>query len=251
MHDFPTRFTFIQRPEVIVPLEYGNRWLEDPAALRAAVLAHGMVVTRGWRGGEADFVELGRTLGQLERASPRDSQHGGQLFRVASFGTENVNVGRYWHCDGFAHSSAPALLTVYHVAKGVKASSGTAFVDGIAALARLSPQLRDILARHWWVHTSGSHHPFVLLHPAYQESALSVNLGKVAAIEGVGEQDLRVTVASLTDALDREPSYTHAWEQGDVLLVDNRRMLHHAPNVVTGKRLLWRVSVVKFFDEER
>lgn len=236
--------------EVTLHLEHGKVSQEDSLSLRAAALAHGMVVVRGWHGDEGDFVEFGRTFGQLERASPRDSRHGGQLFRVASSGTENVNVGRYWHSDGFAHTSAPALLTVYHVAKGAKTSNGTAFVDGFVALARLSPELRHVVASHWWVHTSGSRHPFVLPHHVHRELALSLNLGKISAIEGMVEHDLRLTLASLTDELDRAPRYTHAWEQGDLLLVDNRRMLHHAPVVVMGERLLWRVSVVKFLDAE-
>lgn len=230
------------------PLERDLSSLNDPPGFFADVLAEGIVLVRGWRGEEDEFIALSRRFGALERATPRDPRHGGQLFRVNSRPDDDTAVGRYWHADGFAGTTAPALVTIYHVARGASATSGTAFVDGFAAWAGLPPALRRTLRRRNWVHRSGAAHAFALQHQVHRHCALSVNLGKVAAISGMSEPEIRQTVLTLGRILDNAPRYIHAWSPGDILFVDNRRYLHRAPDLVDTERLLWRASVVTQFD---
>lgn len=228
------------------PLDNPLIALDGPSALRAAMLNAGIVVVRGWFGAEEDFVELGRRFGVLERASPRDVLHEGQLFKVSTCPGDPVGVGRYWHADGFVNTTAPALMTIYHVAKGASPVTGTTFIDGCAAWSNLSESLRSRIGDRWWVHASGSRHRFVVNHHMYQLPVILVNLGKISTIEGMNENEMRQTVSNLSEELDREPRYIHRWNPGDILLVDNRRMLHRGPKVIDEERILWRTSVVKY-----
>lgn len=210
-------------------------------------MATGIVLIRNWFGSEDAFVTFGRRFGELERASPRDLMHEGQLFRVLGRSTDRV--GRYWHADGFAKTAAPARLTLYHVARGASAASGTAFIDGWSAWRDLPPLLRHRLCDRAWMHESGSMHPFIAEHPVYRCPMLSVNLGRMSAITDMDVDEMRQTIAELAAELDQMPRYVHVWEPGQILLVDNRRMLHRGPDQVDLERILWRASVTTLLEE--
>ena len=216
----------------------------DLRALYVHLLEHSLLVVEDWAGNEADFVKIGQAFGVLERPSQATDQHGGALFRVTSTGTDNVGVGRYWHSDGFAHTLAPALITLYHVAVGVKASAGTAFVDGCMAWNSLDRKWQEQLEGRYWTHISGSRHLIVRTHHALGVPVLSINLGKVSTIDGMDSSRIKSTIEYLGDILDRSSGYLHEWEKGDLLIVDNRRLLHRAPLNIVGERVLWRVSVI-------
>ncbi len=228
------------------PLETHSTIFDSPLVLRAMIMNAGVVKVRGWFGTEEEFVELGCRLGALERASPKDSRHLGRLFRVKSRPGDSVGVGRYWHADGFAGTSAPALITIYHVVKGTSSVSNTSFVDGYAAWSNLNNPLRALICDRWWAHASGSRHRFVVDHHKHQCPTISVNLGKISSIQGMNGVAVKRTVSRIATALDLEPRYVHRWTPGDVLLVDNRRMLHRGPDKVDRERILWRTSVIKY-----
>lgn len=232
------------------PLSVNSSALNQLPVLLADVLTRGVVVARGWKGSQADFVELGRSFGVLERPSSHYIDRPPELFVVASNGdSSDANVGCYWHSDGFAHTSAPALLTIYHVAKGASPSAGTAFVDGHETWCGLGALAQKQLEGRHWMHVSRARHPFVLPHHWSGLPVLSVNLGRMVAIDEMDEDCRRKTIAWLSNALGRMPCYMHQWQEGDVVIADNRRLLHHAPKLVIGERVLWRVSVVSFSDE--
>lgn len=226
------------------PLETTVAALDDLPDLITAVLWAGMALVRGWRSDEGAFVALSRRAGPLERASPRDVQHEGQLFRVKSRPGDASTVGGYWHADGFAGPRLPPVLTIYHVAEGASPRSGTSFVDGFLAWRHLPDRLRTKLRGRQWKHLSGVLHPFALKHPVHGQTALSVNLGKIVAVTGSSEDETRHIVTELERLLDVLPRYVHPWREGDILFVDNRRLLHRAPARVEADRLLWRTSVV-------
>ena len=228
----------------LAPVEEKKSALEQADRFFDAVIAAGMVLVRDWQGSEEDFVALGRRFGTLEKASPRDTRHGGQLFRVKSRPEDKTAIGRYWHADGFAGTAVPAMMTIYHVVQGASPESGTAYIDGCEAWTRITPILRELLSERSWMHQSGSTHPFVLAHRLFGWPALSVNLGKVAAIPGMDQAETDKTLLELDRELSTVPRYVHGWLPGDILFVDNRRMLHRAPDRVWSERLLWRTSVI-------
>lgn len=56
-----------------------------------------------------------------------------------------------------------------------------------------------------------------------------------------------VTVESVNDLVNKllretQPTYSHAWEEGDILIVDNKRMLH-AREEFSGQRILRRILI--------
>ena len=232
--------------EISQPLTRPLTALDYPSDLLDAIISEGIVLVRGWTGAEGDFVELGRRFGVLERATPRDWRHNGTLFRVSGGSGELNEVGTYWHADGFAKTTAPALITIYHVAKGASPTIGTAFIDGCFSWSKLPEFLRERVRNRWWIHPSGSRHRFVVKHYVHETPVLLVNTGKICAIDGMNEIEMRETVTDLECALDRMSCYIHPWNYGDILLVDNRRMLHRGPKKVDQERILWRTSVVKY-----
>lgn len=226
------------------PREIDFAHAPDASTLLPALGTHGMVVLRGWTGTEGDLVALGRAFGELERPSATKGGSIPELFIVSAAADGGAaRTGCYWHADGFAHASAPALLTLYHVAQGAASSDGTAFVDGHAAWQSLSDALRRRLDGRWWTHASGSRHPFVRRHHLYDVPVLSVNLGRMIGVDGVDNAELVAIVAAVRSDLDQLRAYVHAWRNEDLLIVDNHRFLHHAPRAISGDRILWRVSV--------
>lgn len=215
----------------------------EPKKMSQAVLTDGIVKIENWKGSENDFVEIGRMLGPLEKANRKDPKHRGELFRV-DLESGTLGVGGYWHADGFAKTTSPAKFTIYHVAAGASSETPTYFVDAELAASELQENLLKKIKNTKWTHSSGSQHPFLLTNHRRRTTVLSVNLGKMTSVEGLTEFEMINLVALLSDYLDRQPVYTHFWKPGDLLIVDNHRILHKSSGKKDPNRELWRVSVL-------
>ena len=72
-------------------------------------------------------------------------------------------------------------------------------------------------------------HPLVPVHPANGRRYLYVNQSRVQSIEGMDDADMKVLVRELVaHATQAKYQYRHAWRYGDLVLWDNRSVLHKA-----------------------
>lgn len=151
---------------------------------------------------------------------------------------------RAWHTDHTNHARPPKITALYAVALP-KSGGDTGFANMQSAYAALPEAMRKELARlrtvnkiedHGYVSAADKQkygvmqtHPLVRTHPDSGKRALYFHPGKTDRIEGMEHEE---SLAFLDELLKRvirpEITYRHKWQIGDLLLCDNRAVLHIA-----------------------
>ena len=89
-------------------------------------------------------------------------------------------------------------------------------------------------------------HPLVRAHPVTGREGYYIGFGDVREVAGLPREDGLALIKRLADEATRpERVYRHRWRPGDVVVWDNRGVLHAAtPYDKEGDhRLVWRISV--------
>jgi taurine dioxygenase len=88
--------------------------------------------------------------------------------------------------------------------------------------------------------------PVVTRHPLSGRKGLYLNTGRMEGIEGMDRDEADALIASLMErATDPRYEYRHKWQPGDVVIWDNRTVMHKANGDVPPdqRRFLYRVMV--------
>lgn len=142
----------------------------------------------------------------------------------------------YWHSDASSWTEPPSA-TVLCARKLPDAGGDTAFANQHLAFESLSKGMQKMLLGLRAVHHKEYEghnrkyavHPVVRRHPVTGRSALFVNKSFVTHFEGVTKEESAPILEFLYGHMTRaEFCYRHRWEEGDVLVWDNRSVLHRA-----------------------
>ncbi len=166
----------------------------------------------------------------------------------------NMDVAKlnyFWHTDKSYHV-IPSFVTILHALEVPPAGGDTQYSNARLAYEALSTQMKARIEKlrvvHDWTASrinSGTSpateeqkrtrppvtHPLVRTHP--ETGRKSLYLGVHAShIEGMPNADSAALIAELTDHIGQDQFvYTHRWRKGDVVMWDNRCLLHRAlPN---------------------
>ena len=172
-----------------------------------------------------------------------------------------------YHTD---HSNAPEppKATVLFARSLPETGGDTQFVNMYSAYADLPDEIKlkiaDLKAVHVYqsrhsvrklmVLTEGDNknvpnsvvHPLVRTHPETGRKALYINPIRIEAIEGLSEPEaLALLDELLVHATQEKYQYCHKWRLGDLVMWDNRRLLHKANGDydMTQLRYLYRVML--------
>ncbi|MEM8971365.1 MAG: TauD/TfdA family dioxygenase [Pseudomonadota bacterium] len=160
-----------------------------------------------------------------------------------------------WHSDK-SFRPAPSMATILHAVTLPPDGGDTCFADMQAGFEALPEDEKDDLAEmtvvHSWEHSRDNvgktftkaeledapdmTHPLVRVHPDTGERALF--LGMHAAFLGeMSKEDSLAKIEQLEEHCTQSRFvYRHNWQQGDVLMWDNRCLLHRAdPNFDAAK----------------
>ena len=151
-----------------------------------------------------------------------------------------------WHTDS-SFKKTPALASVLSARVLPGGGGDTEFTSTRRAWERLPAELqqklKDAVATHSYANSRDQIHPDLATeierralppvrwrlnwrNPANDRRALYV-ASHAYAIDGMDDRDARQLLAQLLDeATRREYVYAHQWRQGDVVMWDNRAMLH-------------------------
>lgn len=172
----------------------------------------------------------------------------------------------FWHTDKSYHA-IPSLLTMLHAVEIPPQGGQTQFANLRLGYAALDDATKDRIAKLRAVHSwEGSRinsasppateaqkaerppveHPLVRVHPDTGEPVLY--LGNHAhAVAGMAEAEGRALLAALlAHAAAEKFVYSHQWRQGDLVLWDNRCLVHRArvhENMGQERRVLHRTVV--------
>lgn len=224
--------------------------------LRTALATHGVVVIPGQEVDDEAFLRFVRRFGETVFTVGETPVPGRPELNVVT------NVGRTrpprsnFHTDTSYISNPPAYTALRAVSVPQRGGQ-TLFTNQYAAYETLPRHVRAFLGGREITHVvtgvtpdgrqeSSATHPIFMVHPVSGRTALYLSTPeRCAEVSGLSPQDAAATVAYLFEHSTREDNvHRHAWSPGDVVMWDNRCVLHKADHHgVVGDRVLHRGMV--------
>ncbi|HJU19796.1 MAG TPA: TauD/TfdA family dioxygenase [Stellaceae bacterium] len=214
-------------------------------AIRAALLRHHVVVFPGQSLSREQQFRFAASLGEVEPPRPRGAEvkRHGVAHVISNLDEDGNPVARsspsandHWHTDKPYHPIPPALTTLYAVELPPQGGD-TEFANTAHAYAALPEPTRRRIAPLRVVFRAQfatgpqqptAVHPLLRTHPETGHKALYLG-NHAAGILGLPEADGRALLSALLEqATQRRFVYTHRWSVGDLVMWDNRCLLHRA-----------------------
>ncbi|MDP9104822.1 MAG: TauD/TfdA family dioxygenase [Candidatus Eremiobacteraeota bacterium] len=246
----------------------------DWAAIRAAWIDGGVLLMRDQRLTEEEHLAFARRFGRVKRYNTAGNEHARhpEILVFSNLVDGRCSgapmSGQYWHTDGHFLPEPPSASILYAL-EVPPAGGDTWFANMIKAYDALSAEAkrsiagrRAIISRSRAnIHTSPDRgplsdeeraawpdvtHPMARTHPISGRKALYVGAGVPWAIEGMSEEDGASLMGTLQEfAIRPEFTWRHVWRVGDVLVWDNRSVIHKATSydAVAYPRHLHRVTI--------
>jgi alpha-ketoglutarate-dependent taurine dioxygenase len=256
----------------------------DVEAIKKTVYEKKIVVLKGQHLTPSEFVALGRRLGEPEAYYEPMYHHPEEkeIFVSSNVGNgdEQVGVpktGKFWHAD-YEFMPRPFALTLIYPQQVPKKNRGTYFIDMGAAYKRLPDTLKKALRGTGALHsprryfkirpedvyrplgevldeveerTPPTRHPTAFTHPKTGETVLYVSEGLTYAIEDARSeqidgllQELLEASGQLDQTFEHENIHLQTFEEGDLLIWDNRSLVHRAQHTTTPEPAVsFRVTV--------
>jgi taurine dioxygenase len=229
--------------------------------LRDLLHDRGVVVVRGQHLSEEEQIGFARRFGELqqifikEALSPRHPE----LFFVSNVVQDgkplgSSDAGKFWHTDG-AYLPNPHSVSMLYALEVPRGADGVPLGDtlfaGMSPAYDALPQalrarlegLRGVQSlHHRYAIKDGKteesertgkflpvSHPLVIRHPVTSRPCLYLSEGYTTHIEGLPAEESAVLIDQLCrHVTDPAFVYRHRWQEGDMLLWDNRSTLHRA-----------------------
>ncbi|MBU3702457.1 MAG: taurine dioxygenase [Acidimicrobiia bacterium] len=214
-------------------------------------------------------MALGRRLGEIE-VHAFFPNLGPGYEQVSVLDSEEGTVASTWHTDE-SFLPHPPLGTLTWAKVMPPFGGDTLFASTTAAYDALSPRMKTYLEGLTAVHDLSRttelrlrfggttpqaygaalaegrrfEHPVVRTHPETGEKGLFVDPTYTRHIVGLPPDEADAVLAFLhAHMLKEQFTWRHQWRAGDLLMWDNRSTMHRVLNDFTGRRLMYRVSVV-------
>ena len=150
-----------------------------------------------------------------------------------------------WHTDHTNRARPPKITALYAINLPRSGGGDTSFANMHMAYDALPNALKSDYAGmkthnkiedHSYVSAADKDrfgkvqiHPLIRTHPVTGKKAVYLHPGKTAKIDGMSEAESHVFVTELMDRIIQPGViYRHKWQPGDLLIWDNRALLHIA-----------------------
>lgn len=249
-------------------------------ALQTALLQYGLLLFRGRTISPAQLVAIGRAFGELEILPEPDKRHPDhpEIFNLTNVRPDGDVVEfdepqavflrgtERWHTDS-SFREIPALCTILSAVEVPQRGGQTQFAEMRKALSLVPPEQRSEMASLRLVHSyewSRSmnpgrmnpmteeeqakfppvEHPWVRVHADGSESLYMG--GHASHIVGRDPAESRQWFAEIEAQLSvHDVVYEHQWQADDLLVWDNRTLLHRLLpyDIANEPRVMRRVTV--------
>ncbi len=229
---------------------------EDRAALNRAFVEHSVLVVRGQSLGPQQVLDAVKLFGdvfqqhntrfaipecpQIHYLSNQDSFPDGRRYIP----------GEGWHTD-HSNDTRPPKATVLHAVTLPSSGGDTQFANMAAAYAALpdttKKRIADLTAIHVYQSSHSARklmalpdaakervpnavlHPVVRSHPENGRKSIYINPIRIEGILGMDHKEaLPLLHELLVHATAEQFQYRHRWQPGDLVMWDNRCLLHKA-----------------------
>lgn len=231
---------------------------ETMTAIKQAWGNHLVLRFRGQRLSDDDLMRFSRQFGELDWApvaATNDAPEGREYIMVVSNVVENGQaigqLGAYealWHTD-MSYIAEPPMASALYSLEAPEFGGDTGFCNMYLALETLPVELRAAVEGKVCVHdasrnsagelrrgyadapdasqTVGARHPIVRTHPATGRKALFLGRRRNAYVPGLSLADSEALLDALWEhATKDELTWYQQWRVGDLILWDNRCVMH-------------------------
>ena len=248
------------------------------AEIRAALDVHGVLLFRGQDLDDPKQIAFSERFGRLEPTGKANPAVGTVFARQSNLDIETGAVippedrrmryqkGNYlWHTDS-SFKPVPSLCSLLSARIVPPEGGNTEFADTRAGYDALSPEIKakleGLVAEHSLVYSRGTVDPTSLTDemkaelPPVRQAMVRVNpvTGRKSVYVGAHASHVigwpieegRAFIKMLTEHTTQPQfCHSHAWRVGDIIIWDNRSMLHRATayDTVKYKRLMQRTTV--------
>jgi taurine dioxygenase len=243
---------------------------EQAQEIKELVYQHKLVVFRNQNLSKVEYIAFARMFGEPQIYMQKNYHHPDhpEIF-VSSNVPENgkkvgvAGTGRYWHTDYQFHSQ-PLPMTMLYPQVLPNGKRETYYIDMEHVYDALPPDLRSYVDGKLAVHDAKWRykitpddidravidilaevekmvppltHPAVIQHPITGRKILYISSGFTAGIAGLGYEDNQQVIKELFAFIEKpEHVYVHPWRYGDILLWDNRSLIHKASDTAKGEQ---------------
>lgn len=243
-------------------VDFGAITGEQARDILAAVHHHALVRLQGQTMTVHQYVELGEKLGTImpypdERY--RHPEHPG-VFVSSNVKGRTMGMARsgyFWHTD-LSFKPKPQPLTMLYPQRLPPVKRETLFINMANVYDALPAALRSIVDGRTAKHDPAMRykvgqadvdanldvgeilergrrmfpaptHPLVITHPATRRRILYMNSGFTTSIDGLPGDESQAALQELFAFIERpEHVQPHSWELGDIIVWDNRMLIHKA-----------------------
>jgi taurine dioxygenase len=246
------------------------------AAVRRAALDHLVILIRDQVLSDPELIDFGRRLGTLDLAPL--AKTGSEKARahpeiiVVSNVVENgqaIGVLRdaevVWHSDN-SYREQPLSFSALYALEVPQRGGDTAFANMYLALETLAPEMRARIEARTLKHdltynsagdlregfrpvsdvrdAPGPSHPIVRTHAETGYDALYLGRRPNAYVNGLALDESEALLDKLwSHATQAAHTWRHAWRAGDILIWDNRCVMHHREPFDAGaRRVMHRIQ---------
>lgn len=224
----------------------------EVAAIEQALTDHLVIVVREQSLDPAELLRALRLFGDTMQQHRSDILLEGHP-EIAVLDSRNAPVepdgeaypdgSRDWHTDHTNHARPPKVTALYAIKLPSAGGGDTGFANMHTAYDALPTELKTKLAPLKSHNKLESHaqladkarfgsiqmHPIIRTHPITGRKAIYIHPGKAVKIDGMTETETRDFIDALMPHLIKpEFTYRHKWKPGDLVLWDNRSLLHLA-----------------------
>ena len=248
---------------------------DDVAAIRAAWLDHLVLVFRGQTLSDEALVAFSRQFGDLDTVpgwEPYSPDGYPEVLIVSNVTDGDTALGvlgdseAAWHTD-MSYLDQPPTASLLHALEIPDEGGDTYFLNMYAALDAMPPALREAIEHLTLNHDSshdsggtlrpnhepaadvsqapGARHPIIKRHPETGRSALYLGRRLNAHVVGSPVADSEALLDRIWRHGDQEKYvYRHRWQQGDLVVWDNRCTMHRRdPFDPAARRVLHRTQI--------
>src|SRR5580704_4395085 len=231
---------------------------ETMAAIKTAWGDNLVLRFRGQNLADDDLMRFSRQIGELDWApvaATNDAPEGRAYIMVVSNVVENGQaigqLGAYealWHTD-MSYIAEPPMASALYSLEVPPSGGNTGFCNMYRALETLPAELRRAVDGKTCIHdasrnsagelrrgyvdaadpsqTVGAHHPLVRTHPVTGRQALFLGRRRNAYIPGLSVADSEALLDALWPHATRDEfTWYQQWRVGDLILWDNRAVMH-------------------------
>jgi len=256
----------------VLGLDLKSKLDEKTRSILQSLLAnHAVVIFREQKLSPPEFMQAAQNFGEImPQMLERFTLPGHPLVGFVSSedtdqpGGKRMIRGEQYHTD-HSNFKAPPKATLLHAVDLPGSGGDTQFVNVHAGYENLSPQMKlridalkvlhvylssrsprrkAVLSEEEKRRIPETWQPLVLKHPENGRQALYLNTAHMERIEGMDDAAAFALIGELmAHATQPQYEYHHKWRHGDMLIWDNRSVMHQANGDYTGRRYLYRLMV--------